>query len=65
MYFSLTPTGLFNTAFAHYVVEEPNITSVINTGAMAATESVNKAQTSQPRTAPQTSATSTIKETEL
>ncbi|XP_022601720.1 cytotoxic and regulatory T-cell molecule isoform X2 [Seriola dumerili] len=54
--------GLFNMAFTKYVVEEPTgITSVINTGAMAASENVNKEQTSQP----QTSAKCDIKETEL
>ncbi|XP_023260658.1 cytotoxic and regulatory T-cell molecule isoform X3 [Seriola lalandi dorsalis] len=54
--------GLFNMAFTKYVVEEPTgITSVINTGAMAASENVYKEQTSQP----QTSAKCDIKETEL
>ncbi|XP_071317282.1 cytotoxic and regulatory T-cell molecule isoform X2 [Trachinotus anak] len=50
--------GLFNTAFTKYTVEDP---TVINAGAMTATESVNKDQTSQP----QTSAKSDVKETEL
>ncbi|XP_076607000.1 uncharacterized protein crtam isoform X2 [Chaetodon auriga] len=43
--------GFFNTAFTQYVVEEqPAITSVINTAAMAAAESVQKEQTSQHKT---------------
>uniref|UniRef100_UPI0037E797B7 cytotoxic and regulatory T-cell molecule isoform X2 n=1 Tax=Semicossyphus pulcher TaxID=241346 RepID=UPI0037E797B7 len=58
--------GLFNTAFTQYVVEEPTvITSVINTTAMATTESLNKEQTSQRQTLGQTSAKCDIKETEL
>ncbi|KAL7390291.1 hypothetical protein ABVT39_018339 [Epinephelus coioides] len=58
--------GIFNTAFTQYVVETPTaITSVINTSAMAATESENKEQDSQPRSPAQTPAKSNIKETEL
>ncbi|XP_044078620.1 cytotoxic and regulatory T-cell molecule isoform X2 [Siniperca chuatsi] len=58
--------GLVNTAFTQYVVEEPTvITSVINTAAMAAAESVNKEQTSQPQAPGLTSAKCDIKETEL
>ncbi|XP_067350925.1 cytotoxic and regulatory T-cell molecule isoform X1 [Channa argus] len=61
--------GLFNTAFTKYVVEEPTmVTSVINTGAMASTGSVNKGQTSQPETTSQITAkcqVQHIKETEL
>ncbi|XP_068577366.1 cytotoxic and regulatory T-cell molecule isoform X2 [Cebidichthys violaceus] len=58
--------GLFNTAFTQYVVEKPTvISSVINTNAMAAAESVNKEQPSQPQTPGQTSAKCDIKETEL
>ncbi len=59
-------TGLFNTAFTQYVNEEPlKITSVINTAAMAAIESVNKEQASQLQKPQPTSAKCDIKETEL
>ncbi|KAK9536019.1 hypothetical protein VZT92_005841 [Zoarces viviparus] len=58
--------GLFNKAFTQYVVEKPTvISSVINTNAMAAAESVNKEQPSQPQTPGQTLAKCDIKETEL
>ncbi|XP_039633056.1 cytotoxic and regulatory T-cell molecule isoform X1 [Perca fluviatilis] len=58
--------GLFNTAFTRYEVEKPAvITSVINTAAMADTESEKKEQTSPPQTPGQTSAKCDIKETEL
>lgn len=62
----LSLTGLFNTAFTQYVAEKPTvITSVINTAAMAATDSVNREQASQPQILGQTSAQCNIKETEL
>lgn len=62
----LSLTGLTNTAFTQYVVEEPPvITSVINTAAVVPTEKVNKKQTSQPQALGQTSAKCHIKETEL
>ncbi|XP_042354795.1 heat shock cognate 71 kDa protein-like [Plectropomus leopardus] len=49
--------GVLNTAFTQYVVETPAaITSVINTAAMAAPETVDKDQDSQPQTQKQTSA---------
>lgn len=52
-------------AFTQYVVEEPPvITSVINTAAMAASDSVNKEQTSQLQTPGQTAA-KCVRETEL
>ncbi|XP_035521793.1 cytotoxic and regulatory T-cell molecule isoform X2 [Morone saxatilis] len=58
--------GIFNTAFTQYVVEEPPvITSVVNTAAMAATESANEEQTSQHQTPGKTFAKCDIKETEL
>nr|XP_020476278.1 cytotoxic and regulatory T-cell molecule-like isoform X2 [Monopterus albus] len=58
--------GPANIAFTQYVSEEPAaITSVINTAAMRATESVNKEQTSQPLAPSQTSAKCDIKETAL
>ncbi|XP_051257547.1 cytotoxic and regulatory T-cell molecule isoform X2 [Dicentrarchus labrax] len=58
--------GIFNTAFTQYVVEEPPvITSVVNTAAMAATESANEEQTSQRQTPETTFAKCDIKETEL
>uniref|UniRef100_A0A3Q3VXI2 Ig-like domain-containing protein n=1 Tax=Mola mola TaxID=94237 RepID=A0A3Q3VXI2_MOLML len=51
--------GLFNTVFTQYVVEEtPATTSVRNTAAMAATDSVNREQNSQPQSSRQTEATS-------
>lgn len=63
---SLSLTGLVNTAFTQYIVEEPTaITSVINTAAVTATESVNREQASQLETPGQTSAKCDIKETEL
>ncbi|XP_041807565.1 cytotoxic and regulatory T-cell molecule isoform X2 [Chelmon rostratus] len=58
--------GLFNMAFTKYIVEEqPVITSVVNTAAMAAAESVHREQISQHQTPGQTSAKCEIKETEL
>lgn len=63
---SLSVTGLFNTAFTQYVVEEPTaITSVVNTAAMAATGSLKKEQTPQPQTPAPTSAKVDMKETSL
>lgn len=59
-FFFLFLSGIFNTAFTKYVVEEP--TSVVNMGAMtAAAATANGEQTPSP----QASAQSNIKETEL
>ncbi|XP_070699915.1 cytotoxic and regulatory T-cell molecule [Pempheris klunzingeri] len=58
--------GPIKTAFTQYVSERPTIiTSVTNTAAMAATESVNTEHTSQPQSPGQTTARSDIRETEL
>lgn len=62
--FSLT--GFWNTAFAHYVVEEPSVTtSVINTAAITVPDSADKEQTSQPQTTEHTASICYAKETEL
>ncbi|KAM4726207.1 cytotoxic and regulatory T-cell molecule [Anableps anableps] len=56
--------GLFNTVFAHYVVEDPTaITSVTNPNAMTPKESATIEQTSQSQM--QTAVRSDIKETSL
>lgn len=63
---SLFTTGLFNTAFTQYVVEEPTtVTSVVNTGVMAATAIINNGHTSQAQPLSQAGAKAELKETEL
>uniref|UniRef100_A0A3B5LFB5 Ig-like domain-containing protein n=1 Tax=Xiphophorus couchianus TaxID=32473 RepID=A0A3B5LFB5_9TELE len=62
--FSVYFTGLFNTVFAQYVVEDPAaITSVTNPNAMTRKESATIEQTSQSQT--QAAVRSNIKETSL
>ncbi|XP_028254135.1 cytotoxic and regulatory T-cell molecule-like [Parambassis ranga] len=58
--------GNISTAFTQYVIEEPAvITSVSNTAAVTAAESVNREQASHPRGPAQPSDKSNIKETSL